>query len=223
MNTSELISLIDGLYPNATSNTDKILYMNIAQNSLSKDFGLLVEDDTLKTIIAQDYYAFPTGITDISEIISIGIGNSATPTSRYDYTQYTLNKGEDNPESAYGFYQIVDSTGAKKLVIYPNPTVVDLPIVIRYHRKLTPLTASNLNFEPEFDSSYHQLLAFYCCNMICSVGSSPDSYQADMFMRKYDELLMALWKDDNSKKILSQRKKSDNRHWHKSRTYGVGF
>jgi hypothetical protein len=223
MKTSELIDLIDSLYPNATTLESKILFMNMALEKLSPYFGIIAEDATLTTVANQDYYDFPEGISDVSEIISLAIGNSATPTNRYDYMKYSLSKREDYPEQEEGYYQIVNSTGAKKLVLYPVPLYTGYPIVLRYHKGLTKLNASNMEFEPEFDSKYHSMLAFWCCHMICTVGSSPDSYQANMFMAKYDSSLTDLWKLDMEQKEVAKQTRSDNRQWHGRKSYSRGY
>jgi len=223
MTTQEILTKTESLYPSAVSNTDKIGYMNDAQNELSPYFGIIAEDSTLKTVIDQDSYALPTGIKDISDIISLSIGNIAVPLDRYNYTQYTLNKSEDNPMVEYGYYQIVNSTGTKKLCIYPSPDVVNLPIVIRYRKRLTLLSASALTVEPDFDSNFHVMLAYYCCKMICSSGPSPDSYQANMFMQMYDEKKQELWKVSMENEEKAKKVRTDNRQWHKSRTYHAGY
>jgi hypothetical protein len=219
---SMLLSLVDSLYPNATSVEDKVRFMNIAQNELSPYFGFIAEDSTLKTVTDQDSYDLPEGIPDISYITSLAIGKSDTPTGRYDYRGYKLNKANDMPMSYEGYYQIYDSSGNRKLAIYPIPTEDDLPIVIRYRKQLTKLSAGNLNFTPEFDNRYHEMLAFYCCHMICSVGSSPDYYQADMFMAKYDSALAELWKTQMQENNGRKLKRRDNKQWHKRRSYSSG-
>lgn len=223
MKTSELVDLVDSLYPSATTLESKIMFMNMAVEKLSPYFGLIAEDATLVTVANQDYYALPTGISDVSEIISLAIGNSATPTNRYDYVHYSIAKREDNPMLEEGYYQIVNSTGAKKLAIYPVPLYSGYPIVLRYHKSLTKLSAGDMEFEPEFDSKYHSMLAFWCCHMICTVGSSPDSYQANMFMAKYENSLMDLWKFDMERKENSKTSSRDNRQWHNKRSYSRGY
>lgn len=73
----ELISLIDTMYPNAVSNTDKIRYMNIGQDSLSEFFGLTIQDESLATKADNDEYILPSSIYDISQITSFKIANIA--------------------------------------------------------------------------------------------------------------------------------------------------
>lgn len=223
MNVETILSMVDSLYPNASTVEEKITFMNIAQNEMSPYFGITAEDSTLKTIIDQDAYDFPTGISDVSQIKTLAIGNSATPLNRYDYLKYILNKENDNPMNGNGYFQIINSLGLKKLTIYPVPIIADLPIVIKYNKQLTELSASDLAFVPEFDSRYHPMLAFYCCHMICTLGSSPDSYQANMFMAKYDNSLSALWKSSMEEDKAKEVVRRDNKQWHRSSSYGRGF
>ena len=219
----QLLVLSDSMYPSAESDTNKIAFMNMALDELSPYFGQEIEDSTLTTVVGQDSYAYPTGISDISEIISVAIGNAASPTDRYDYTRYALSKGEDDPRVYYSYFQIINSAGAKKLAFYPSPTVVALPIRIRYHKKLTPFTSTDLTATPEFDSRFHDMLAYYCCHMICSIGSSPDAVQADMFMQKYEDTLEAMWKFQLEQNRARSTKRRDNKGWHKSSSYGAGY
>lgn len=217
-----LLKLADSMYPNAVPVEDKVDYMNMALDELSKHFGYIVEDDTVVTVADQDSYDFPTGVSDVSDIISLAVANQATPTDRYDYTQYHIARAEQNPMAYNSFYQIFDSTGAKKFVLYPEPTTDDYEIIIRYRKKLTRLNASDLSVEPEFNERYHNLLPIFCCHMICSIGPSPDAYQADMFMQKYESILDGLWRDMNEQKSAEKRKRKDNPQWHRYGSYGRG-
>ena len=223
MTAQEILVLVQAMYPSAESDTNKIAFMNMALDELSPYFGLEIEDSTLVTVVGQDSYAYPTGISDISEIVSVAIGNAASPTDRYDYTRYTLSKGEDDPRVYYSYFQIINSAGAKKLAFYPSPTVVALPIRIRYHKKLTPFVSTLLTAVPEFDSRFHDMLAYYCCHMICSIGSSPDAVQADMFMQKYQDTLEALWKFTLEQDRARSTRRRDNKGWHRTNTYQAGY
>lgn len=220
MQVSELLSLVNSLYPNTATVEDKVRYMNIAQNALAPYFSKKVEDDSLETVADQDKYDYPTGLHDIRDILSLAVANQDTPNDRYDYTLYKKNYREDDPKSMYGYYQVIDSTGAKKLVIYPVPDTSFKPIVIRYRKQLQEISSSEMNFEPEFDSRYHEALAFYCCHMICSLGASPDYYQADMFMQKYEYMVSEIWRQDTEENGNTRRR--DNPHWRKSRSYSTG-
>lgn len=264
MTTQELLTLTDSFYPNVESNTNKVAFMNLAQNKLSPYFGKIIEDATLSTTQNIDSYTFPTTLYDVTEIISLAIHNSAKlysaltayvagdivyynantytcilastgnlPTNatyftlnvinRYDYTEYFLKDSDLNPASANGYYQIVSSTGAKKLCIYPAPTTTGLVIIIRYQRRLTALSSSSLSAEPDFDSRYHVLLAYYACAMICSTGASPDSYNADHYMRQFEDGLDDLWKLKNEQDRKTNRFKKQNPHWNKYRSFNSGF
>lgn len=223
MTTQELLNLVNRMYANAESNTTKISYMNMALDSLSSDFGLIVDDGSLTTVADQDDYALPTGLEDISQIIKLAIANQAVPSSRYDYTTYVLSKRDEHPMIANSYYQLIDSSGTKQLALYPAPTITGLSIIIRYHKKLTNLTETNLSFVPEFDSRFHSLLALYCCHMICSTGTSPDVIQANMFMQKYDSSLAELWKLQLDMDKGQNNKKRDNPQWHRNRSFSTGL
>lgn len=223
MTAQEILDLADAMYPNAETVANKIKFMNIAIHSLSPYFGIVAEDDTLVTVADQDEYSFPTGIDDVAQIIDFAIGNSDSPTNRYDYTRYSLSKRDTDPMRGNSFWQIIDSSGDKKLALYPIPSIDDLPIIIRYHKKLSELSADSLSEEPEFDSRYHDMLAFYCVHMICSSGASPDSIQANAFMQKFDDRLSELWKIQMEQDSKQKNVHRDNKQWHKTRSFGRGF
>lgn len=209
----ELITLTDAMYPNAASTATKVSYMNMAQDDLSPYFGKILTSTSLKTVAAQDEYALPTGINDVSEIETLEISNQATPSDRYDYTKYQVGFKDCDPVTGNSFFQVYGSTGAKSIVIYPIPSISGLTVKIRYHSKLTALSASSLSASPDFDSAYHDMLALYACYMICSTGASPDTIQADRFIQAYDEALTALWRVQMEQKALNPSKRRDNRLW----------
>lgn len=223
MDVTALLALVDDLYPNAESASTKVRYMNIAMKDLSQYFGKIVEDATLVTVADQDSYTYPTGLTAIEQIESLAVANQATPENRYDYTQYRLSKSEYHPMSYNSYFEIISDSGAKKLCLYPVPSEDDLPIVIRYRTELPELDSTKLTEEPEFDSKYHEALAFYCLHMIAMQGASPDRVQADAFMRKYDDIETKLWKGSMEIAAKKRKKPRDNPQWHKNRSYARGF
>lgn len=223
MTIQGLLVLIDSLYPNAESDTNKIAFMNLAQEDLSPYFGKIVEDVTLKTVVDQDSYVYPTGLTDISEIISLAVANQATPTNRYDYLEYVLARAESNPMQYGSFHEIISSTGTKKLVLYPVPDTVNLTIAIRYRKALTALSSVDLTASPDFPSNYHSMLAYYAVSQVCAVGGSADRDQSDYYMQKYQDKLDNLWKNTNETDRKVRRKPTDNPQWHNYKSYGAGF
>lgn len=217
-----LLKLTDDMYPNAVSVENKIDFMNMAQSELARKLGNIVEDSSLTTIADQEMYDFPSGITDISEILSLAIADMLLPIDRYNYTEYKISRADQNPATANSYFQIMDSEGDKKFVLYPTPSITGYTIVIRYRKRLTPLSAAKLNVEPEFDERHHHILSLFCCHMICSIGSSPDAYQSDMFMQKYQSALDELWSDVTNQRSTENRKRKDNPQWHRHNSYARG-
>lgn len=220
----QLLSMIDLMYPNALSNTDKIMFMNMGQTELSPYFGIIVEDATLSTVAGQDAYAFPTGLSDVAQILSLGVATSATPTTRYGYVKYDIITRDDYPQGSNVYFQSVSTTGVKKLVIQPSPSTSGYPIRIRYRKALTDLSSTALSSSPDFDSRFHMLLAYYACHMICSIGASPDVLQANNFMQKWESGIDELWKFKLQEEVSSPTYRRDNPQWrgmrrHVSDTY----
>lgn len=79
---SALLALTDALYPNSATDATTVSYFNLAQNEISPYFGLIAEDTTLFTVANNDSLAFPTGIEDISQIVSFDIYNEAVDTDK---------------------------------------------------------------------------------------------------------------------------------------------
>lgn len=218
----QLLADVDRMYPNAETVEDKVRYMNMAQDELAKYFANVHEDSSLVTVAGQDSYNYPQGIDDISDIVSVAIAQSVNPTSRYAYVQYNQTYAYDVPNRGLSYYQVVDNSGNKSLVLNPLPTLDGLEIVIRYKKKLTALNANDLTFVPEFNHRYHHLLSFFACHMICSIGANPDAIQANMFMSKYESLRRELWKEHNT--VIKEQKKvrKDNPQWHRGSGYARG-
>ena len=219
MNTYQLLQLISEMYPSATSDSTKIKYLNMAQDELSDEFGLVVTDATLVTIADTDEYALPTGIEDISQIETFDIANKVPvlgeAVDRYDTTRYKIGYKDDKPMPGNCIYQNYSSTGVKSIIIYPVPSLADLPITIRYHAKLADLSLTNLTASPQFDSQYHDLLAKYACYQICANGASPDSVQANRFSAAYEEGYAKLLNHNYQQQIIAPRKRRDNKMWHR--------
>lgn len=307
---NELLSLIESLYPSATSNTDKIRFMNRGQDTLAEFFDVVETDMSLSTIACIDEYSYPTNITDISQIETFDIANAIPETdnivaeadmkvgaytiaaspnspkqlsvthvsngdtdtlgtlavvgtllgeavteaitpvadttvysvyaydtitsitgvgwvtagdadtisvgvkpSRSDFTRYEIGYKDDLYHSGQKIVQVEDSTGGKKLVISPAPSYTGLPIRIRYHRPLTELSATALTASPEFDSKYHEYLAYYACYQICANGVSPNAVQANRFAGECESILDDIWRKQMKKDMTAQDKRNYNRMW----------
>lgn len=210
----QLLAQIDALYPNSVDTTNKVLFMNIAQNELSMYFGLIAEDTTLTTTAGTDTLTFPTGINDISQIETLDINNNLVSLGRNDFTRYEVGYVDDTDYSGKVVYQIYTSAGVKSLVIYPAPTVTGLTIRIRYRKALTELSPIALTVSPDFDSRFHDMLALYACYMICSTGANPDYIQSNRFMDQYDARVIDLWKHKMETEKVSRKKHRDGKQWH---------
>ena len=216
MTVNEILQKIDSLYPNAESASLKVRFMNDCINSMSVEYGTIVEDSTVTTVADDDSYSFPSGLTDVSEIIQLSIGNSATPDNRFDYTEYKyapLFPTKTNGVNSY--YQIVSSTGAKSLGIYPEPDTTGLPIRIKYRKRIPELSASSLGDSPEFDSRFHHILVYYVLGEITSMGASPDTVQSNMFRDRYDEEMIKLRRYQYKNSVYAPLRFKDNPQWHR--------
>lgn len=313
MTVRELLSLIQDLYRDVTSDTEKIKFMNIGQKTLSEMFDVVVVDESMVTVAYVDEYVLPEGITDISQIEMFEVGTSVPETAkivaetemvvgaytvasppdapsrisithmssgttdtlgtitvvgtisdenvsetltpvadstiygdryydtitsvtgagwvvdgvegeadsisvgvrlgRYESTVYKIGHKNDRPVSSPCIYQGHSSSGGKSIILNPAPTQSGIPITIRYRRLLQDLSASDLDFEPEFDAKYHEYLAYYACYEICSRGSSPDAIQTNRFAGECEEILRNLRRQKMRQSILAPNKRKENRQW----------
>jgi hypothetical protein len=114
MTVAELLALTDLLYPNAETDANKVIYMNLAQDSLSADgFGLTVTNETLETIADDDEYALPTGVNDISQIEYLEIEKTS---DQIDYIVASTNM-------KVGAYTIANQPSAEGRISFTVTTV----------------------------------------------------------------------------------------------------
>lgn len=213
MTVTELVALADSLYANAESTVNKVSWMNMAMNDLTKYYGLVVIDTSLVTIAGQDEYAFPSGLLDVSQIMTLDMENAAAPANRYDYRRYSKGFSNESSQPEYVYFQTQSSAGAKSLVLYPAPETAGLNIRIKYRKQLTLLSSSTMGASPEFDPAFHDALAFYCAHMICSIGASPNETQANAFMAKYRQITAQIQKASMEEKNRHPMQPKENRQW----------
>lgn len=213
MNLQSLLVLTDSLYPNAESDSNKVAFMNLALNDLTKFFGLIVTDVSLTTVDGQDEYTFPTGLLDVSQIILLDIETQATPDNRYDYTRYVKGYSLDMHQTGHSYFQAQSSAGVKSLILYPAPDVTGLNVRIRYRKQLTSLSSTDLTASPEFDPAFHDALAFYCVHTLCSIGPSADEGQANFYMQKYKSVVGQIGRAASEEKNRHPIKPKENRQW----------
>ncbi len=106
MTVRELLSLIQDLYRDATSDTEKIKFMNVGQKTLSEIFDVVVVDESLSTVAYVDEYSFPDGITDISQIELFEVGSNVPETARI----------VAQTDMAVGAYTVADSPASPSRV-----------------------------------------------------------------------------------------------------------
>lgn len=217
MNLTELIKTVDSLYPNAESNNDKIKYMNMALNSLYPEFGKIKSDETLVTVQGDDEYAFPSNIETTSQILDISIGNRPVPLNRHDYLRYSLGYEDEYPKAGRIYYQIYDSSGNQALVFHPIPSRSGLPIRIKYHQRFAELNPNTMDQVPELREEYQMMLAFYAVHMIAAKSASPDAVQADVFMQKFDSVLLQMWHHKMDREANNPVLRKDNSTWRRYR------
>jgi hypothetical protein len=214
MTLQEILTMIEDAYPNAATNTVKIRHINTALSYLSaRRFGPLVEDITTLTVVDQESYTFPTGLEDVEDIDYLAVSSTSAPANRYEYAEYKRGYSDDNPNSGMCYFQTVTSAGLKKLALYPIPTEANLKIMIRYNKKMTVQLSTALTFVPEFDSRFHELLAYYAIHMIAAAGPSADYGPSNFYLAKYNESIYELTRLQMKREQNAGSDRKDNDHW----------
>jgi len=221
MTLAELVTEMSKQYPSTVEISTRISYLNQGLSTLEDYFDNYAMA-TSTTVANQDEYALPTGIEDISQIYTFGIGNSATPANRYDYARYEASTVLDYPNVGNVYYQLTDSDGDKKIIVHPAPTTSGLPINIIYKKHYAELAWSTNTASPEFDSRYHILLVYYANHMIATTGHAPDTMQADMFMQKWLDGLNELTRKRARANVAHPKKARDNPQWHSGKRHVAG-
>lgn len=217
----QLISKIDRLYVGASTDTDKVSFMNEAIDKLSPYFDNTIRA-TITTVADTDHYALPSDCTDVSQIVALGVSKNLTIDDRYDYYYYKKATMFDYPRDRNGYYQDVSTTGVKSLVLYPAPTTSGYTISILFEKPMVNLSATALTESPEFDSKYHILLVYWACKMLASAGSAMDTTQADMFTKLWDDGLNELYAKRTHENLSHPKRRKDNIQWHNGRRYVGG-
>jgi len=217
MTVTELLALIDIYYISAETAATKVMLMNICQRDLERYFQN-TRMVTFLTVADTDAYALPSGITDISQIQSLGVSWDTTPDDRYSYDKFEPAYANDYPKAGgRSFYQRIDSAGVKWLVLYPVPTVDDYVVSVNYTKPFTALAVGSPSASPEFDSAYHELLVLYACAKIASFGSAPDHTQATAFAQQFDDGILDLIMRQAEKEIPDNAPGS--RQWRSNRSH----
>ena len=221
MTLAELVAEMSREYPTTVEVSTRVAFLNQALLEMEEYFDNYAMA-TSTTVADSDEYALPTGIEDVSQIVSIGIGRSTTPANRYDYTKYYPSQFKDYPQNGNCYFQLTDSAGTKKIIIYPIPNTSGLPINITYRKHFTTLAWLTNTSSPEFDSRYHILLVYYANHMIASMGHAPDTLQADMFMQKWLDGLADLTEMKMRRELQHPQKRRDNKQWHNGKKHVAG-
>jgi hypothetical protein len=229
-NVVESVDMKVGTYTIAASpNSPKQLSVTHVSNGTTDTLGTLavvgtllgeavtetitpVADTTVYSTYAYDTITSITGAGWVTAGDADHISVGEKP-ERHNYTRYEIGYKDDLYHSGQKIVQVEDSTGGKKLVISPAPSYTGLPIRIRYHRPLTELSATALTASPEFDSKYHEYLAYYACYQICANGVSPNAVQANRFAGECESILDDLWRKQMKKDMTAQDKRNYNRMW----------
>lgn len=221
MTLNAILAEVDARYEVAAtiSTPTKVLFINEALGELSRDFGPVVEDVTTVTVEDQERYDYLDDMYDLSEIISLEVSNTTTPTSDSDYREYKLGYASGQKQY-YSFYDAFRTSGGKRQFgLYPIPDTDDYVIRIRYRKPIPSLSLSAPTEEPDFDSRYHHILIAYCIAKCAASTSYPEPQIANHYIAEWQAGLDELYRHYGVQKAVNKPKRRDNRQWHVGRSY----
>lgn len=221
MTLQQMITSMSRMYPVAMELTVRIDYLNQALVAIEEYFDNFVATSFV-TVADQDEYSMPTGITDISQIVSLGVSKSVPPVDRYDYEPWRPGTMLNRPQTYNTYYQLPDTDGVPKLILYPVPTVDNHVVSIIYKAHYEPFDASNLTAVPHFDTRYHIYLVYLANHLLASSGHAPDTDIADINMQRWLSAVEDLEFQRMSRDATNPHKKKDNPWWEIPKSHSAG-
>ena len=163
-------------------------------------------------------YSALTSLTGAGWVIDAVEGTADTiqigqQTDRYNYQRYKASYTNDNQAYSNTYRQGYNASGTKSLILYPIPSTSGFNIRIRYKKDLTALSSTATTASPDFDSRFHELLAFYAAYMLASKGASADYPQANSFAQQYEAYRTGMWEERMKRERSNPQKRRDNEMW----------
>jgi len=140
--TGEILNLVDDLVKNSLSNEKKVIFLNLAQTELYKDYPLPEKMGRFNTVVGQSFYDLPDDCPE-DRILWVTLDGK-----KYEY---------QSPEEEYQDEKRFWAIAIGELFISEPDSVVEG--VIYYRPSPTALSASSLTAAPDFPPDLHELLA----------------------------------------------------------------
>lgn len=153
--------------------------------------------------------------TDGTGVVVAADTDNTTALTRDEYTSYVVGFQDDSTRSGKNYFQIVDSSGNKTIGLYPTPTESGLQVRIRYYKSITALSASSMSAQPEIDSRFHEMLAYYAVHQIAAKGASPDKDQSNYYLSKYLSVRGEYVRLRQQQEIEHPSDRRDLSHWNR--------
>ena len=170
-----------------------------------------------KRVWSTKVYTALTSLTGAGWVIDAGNDNDTIKigqqTDRYKYRRYKASYSNEDDVYSNSYRQGYDASGNKSLILYPVPPTSGFNIRIRYKKDLTALSSTATTASPDFDSRFHELLAFYAAYMLASKGASADYPQANSFAQQYEAYRTGMWEERMKRERSNPQKRRDNEMW----------
>jgi hypothetical protein len=183
---SQIISWVGRKYPNAETNANKILDLDLVHKKTYVKLSRLGHNfDIYETfsIADQPTYSLPSNCT-IDNIVAIKVSKDVTITDSTEWLTFKHAALLDNIDSGNWYGKATSTTFVLFVDGLPLATT-GLSIRIFYFKK--PATITALTDTPELDELYHPLLNFALCQGLAAQGHNPDVEIADYWQKEHDE------------------------------------
>jgi hypothetical protein len=204
----EILTDIDVRIPNSFTNAQKIGWIN---EILLQIYKYMNSDEkemcTFLTVLDQLTYLLPLNLT-LDEIITVSISNETTISSDTVFTVYEF-KGPNEELNGNNYFDALNGL----IGIYPIPDTTGYTVNILYEKKPDLLSATALTAIPGIDEKYHNILTFYCCNVIAKSGNNPKVTLSNNYAVDFNNAWEIFYKDYMKTKIKNPLKAKENKWW----------
>jgi hypothetical protein len=184
MTVQEIITMIQKLYPRATTWTDAeiVTILNSEQREIFRELDS-EEIYEFTTVADQWSYSLPSDCA-IEFLKYVGLTTDTTITSNSRFQEYSF--AEINDElSGYEYFDAFNGL----IGLYPMPDTTGWNVRLIYTERPTVLSASSLTASPSLNADWHRILVYATISEIAGAGSNPDIATVNNYTMKYNALM----------------------------------
>lgn len=177
---TQILSNIDARVPNVTSATQKVAWMNQAQDKVWR-FMASTELYEFNSVADQGVYTLPVAIAaDMIKSVQVSASTKIDGTESYMTYEYC---GSDDVLAGSQYYNALGNIG-----IYPTPAKSGYNIKIYYETKPVTLSTNTLGVTPSLNPEYQDIYEYFVCKQLVQSGNAPDIELANNYESEVKEI-----------------------------------